>query len=286
MKGLLVVNHYLTAEKYSGMNKMLLDAADKVGIEMELKTNAELLAEFAIGDKRRVEADFVLFWDKDVTLCRMIEEMGVRSFNSSKAIAACDNKGMTHAILSQKGIPMPKTIVAPLSFARIDMTDFVKSAAKKLSLPMVIKESYGSFGAQVYKADDIYDAMEIASSISPKQMIFQEFIASSSGRDVRINIVGGEVVASMKRISQKDFRANVTLGGSMQKYDPTEDEKKIALDAAKALGLDFCGVDLLFGEDGPLLCEVNSNAHVKNIYDCTGVNAAEKIFEYIKEEMS
>ena len=71
----------------------------------------------------------------------------------------------------------------------------------------------------------------------------------------------------------------------MKPYTPSVEECEIAVKACRALGLDFAGVDLLFGKDGPLLCEVNSNAHIKNILDCTGINVADFIFEYIKEQI-
>lgn len=283
---LLVVNHYLNTEKYSSMTRLLTESAERNGITLDVKTNAELLAQLTVcGEERLPDAEFVLFWDKDISLCRMLEALGYRVFNSSSAIAACDNKGLTHAILSGSGIPMPKTIIAPLAFSRCDLADFTARAAEKLGFPLIIKESCGSFGCQVYKADNLTDAVDTANSISPGQMIFQEFISESEGRDIRINVVGGEAVAAMERISNSDFRANVTLGGSMRPYEPSREEKSLAVRAAELLGLDFGGADLLFGKDGPLLCEVNSNAHVKNILDCTGINVADKIFEHIKEKL-
>lgn len=283
MRAYLVTNHYLVSEKFNTLNTLLVESAKKCGIELICKTNAEILSYLTVGGGESIEGiDFILFWDKDITLCRMLEELGIKVFNSSAAIAACDNKGLTHAILNRTGIKMPKTIIAPLSFAKEDMTDFAKKAALKLGLPMIIKESYGSFGYQVFRAHDLYDAVEIANSISPNAMIFQEYIKESYGRDVRLNVVGDRVVAAMERYNESDFRANVTNGGKMKPYTPTEEECDIAIKACKALGLDFAGVDLLFGKDGPLLCEVNSNAHIKNILDCTGINVAEAIFEHIK----
>lgn len=286
MKAYLVTNHYLVSEKYNELNWLLHESAQRCGIELIFKTNAEILSHLTVGGKETCEdIDFVLFWDKDITLCRMLEGLGLRVFNSSQAIAACDNKGLTHAILNKTGIKMPKTIIAPLSFGKEDMSVFAKSAAEKLSLPMIIKESYGSFGYQVYKANDMFDAVEIANAISPNPMIFQEYIKESSGRDVRLNVVGDKVVAAMERYNNSDFRANVTNGGKMKPYTPTKEERDIAISACRALGLDFGGVDLLFSEGGPLLCEVNSNAHIKNILDCTGINVADSIFEYIKEKI-
>ncbi len=285
MRAYLVTNHYLVSGKFSELNNLLIESASRHGIDLVLKTNADILSSLTIGGKDDCEkVDFVLFWDKDVTLCRLLEEMGMKVFNSSAAIAACDNKGVTHAILD-KVVKMPKTVIAPLSFNREDMTDIVKSAGEKLGFPMIVKESYGSFGFGVYKANDLYDAVEIANTISPNQMIFQEYIEFSKGRDVRLNVVGDKVVAAMERYNDEDFRANVTNGGKMKPYKPNKAECAMAVKACKALGLDFGGVDLLFGKEGPLLCEVNSNAHIKNILDCTGINVADEIFRYIKEKI-
>ena len=90
----------------------------------------------------------------------------------------------------------------------------------------------------------------------------------------------------MERYSDTDFRANVTIGGKMRNYTPTSEEKKMAVKAVKKLGLSFGGVDIIYGEDGPVICEVNSNAHFKNILDCTGVNAADEILKYIATKVS
>ena len=115
------------------------------------------------------------------------------------------------------------------------------------------------------------------------EILFQRFVEHSRGRDIRLQVVGDRVVGSMLRHSERDFRANITAGGAMEAYAPTEEEVQLALDAARAVGADFAGVDLLFGEEGPLVCEVNSNAHFKNLQDCTGVDTAREILAYIRE---
>ena len=117
--------------------------------------------------------------------------------------------------------------------------------------------------------------------------MFQEFIAESAGRDIRLQVVGDRVIAAMLRFSETgDFRAGITSGGSMKPYEPTEEQKKLAVLVCKTLGLDFAGVDFLFGKNGePILCEVNSNAHFKNLYDCTGVDAATEIMAYISKKL-
>ena len=117
-------------------------------------------------------------------------------------------------------------------------------------------------------------------------MLFQRFLSESAGRDIRLQVVGDQVIASMYRYSTDgDFRANITNGGSMKRYEPSPEEISLALRSTRALGLDFAGVDLLFGADGPVVCEVNSNAPFKNIYDCTGVNAADAIIAHISSTL-
>ena len=113
----------------------------------------------------------------------------------------------------------------------------------------------------------------------------QEYVESSKGKDVRIHVVGGKVVTAMERVNENDFRANITNGGSMKKYTPTKEQEKMAVKVCEKLKLDFAGVDIMFGKEGePVLCEVNSNAHFKNIYDCTKVNVADEIMKFIKKD--
>ena len=114
--------------------------------------------------------------------------------------------------------------------------------------------------------------------------LFQEFIASSRGRDIRVNVVGGQVVAAMYRHSETDFRANITNGGIAEIVELTDAQIEISLQAAESVGADFAGVDLLFGKnEEPLICEVNAAAHIRNIYNVTGINVADAMISYILE---
>lgn len=279
MTGWLVVNGFLHSDKFNEIYNWLKTAFEKKGHTIDVYTNIELSNITEITNK----PDFVLFWDKDIPLAKRLEKMGLKLFNSALAIENCDNKALTYIEL--KGIVnMPKTIVAPMTYRNIgyNNTDFVKNAIDKLGLPIVIKECYGSFGQQVYLAESYEKAIEIVTNTN-EPLIFQEFIAESKGKDIRINMVGNQAVASMLRYNNNDFRANITNGGSMKNYTPTEEEIAVAQKVCKALNLDFGGVDILFGKNGPIVCEVNSNAHFKNIFDCTGVNVADYIGEYIEK---
>ncbi len=278
MDGLLVVNGFLKSRKFDEIYMWLGSAFEKRGHGIRVCNNIELSL-----TSEDISADFVIFWDKDIVLARRLEAMGLRLFNTSRAIELCDNKALTYTALYGK-LPMPRTIAAPMTYRNIGYSDtaFVYDAIEILGIPLVIKECFGSFGAQVYLAETAEQAEKIIKNTS-EPLILQEFISESRGRDIRLNVVGGEVIASMLRYNDNDFRANITNGGKMQNYTPTSEEKDIAVKACKELGLDFGGVDILFSDRGPLLCEVNSNAHFKNIYDCTGINAAEYICEYVEK---
>ncbi len=248
-----------------------MESAKKSGIRLELKTNLELAVCAA-------SADFVLFWDKDTNLARNLEKQGLPVFNSADSIEKCDDKARTYIELLGR-VRQPETMIAPKAYFESDFSEFVDFAAEKLGLPLVFKECFGSFGQQVFlcKTKD-----EIISHISEKPFILQEFIASSAGHDIRIEVVGGQPVCAMERINKGDFRANVTNGGKMRAYIPTDEEKKTAVDACNILGLSFGGVDIL---DGNILCEVNSNAHIMNITECTGIDIAPYIFDEIRKSI-
>lgn len=319
----LVVNEFLQSNKFNEIHEWLVKSAEKLNIKLTLKTNAELLIDLQTKDYRRrsekddcclqetdmelnrsnspetnrfhekvsaEKPDFILFWDKDTRLARHLEQQGYPVFNSSEAIAACDDKSLTHLALMNAGIPMPRTIVAPMTFDNIGYTNtnFLKEVSERLGFPMVVKECFGSFGQQVYLAKEPEELKALVDRIGTKPMLFQEFIASSSGRDVRLQVVGSKVIAAMYRYSENgDFRANLTIGGKMLPYEPTKEQCELAIRCCEVLGLDYAGVDLLFGEDGTtLVCEVNSNAHFKNIYDCTGVNAADAILSHIVDKLT
>lgn len=286
-RGWLLVNGFLRGAKYDEMYALLQASAQKRGVELLCKRNDELLV---VVDERKAFADlpdFVLFWDKDIVLARALERAGARVFNSSRAIEICDDKIRTAEALQAGGVRTPRTVFAPKTFEGVGYThaDFIERVAQNLGYPFVVKEAYGSFGQQVYLANNHAQALSIVDKIGHKAFLMQAFIKESYGKDIRVNVVGDKVVASMLRYNENDFRSNVSGGGKTQNVVLTEEQECLALSACKACGTDFAGVDVLLGADGALVCEVNSNPHFKSTLDCTGVDMSACVLDYILERI-
>ncbi len=220
------------------------------------------------------DCDFCIYLDKDKYVAELMEKCGVRLFNSARAIELCDDKMKTHIALAGK-IPMPKTVPGLLCYdSGAEIPPAVLDRLElELGYPMIVKQSYGSLGKGVFKADCRKQLETIAERVKLEPHLFQKFIAASCGRDMRVIVIGGKTVGGIIRSSNRDFRSNVGLGGKAEKTDVPENIKNAAELAARILGLDYCGIDFLLGDE-PLLCEVNSNAYFDAFEGATGINVA------------
>ena len=289
-KGYIIINGFLREEKFFSLYSALKQSADKAGLQLELKTNIELMCDIASGKTVANETlpPFAIFWDKDVRLAKTLEAAGMKLFNSASAIELCDDKSLTHIALMNR-VPQPKTVLIPLTFPRVGYTGcaFLEKIADYLGFPLVIKQCFGSFGAGVYLAGNMEEAKAALMKTAGGAAIAQQYIASSFARDIRAYIVGDKVAAAMLRHNESgDFRANVAQGGKADAYALNEAQAALAVKAAQILGCTFAGVDLLFGENGEMtVCEVNSNAHFAGISAATGVNIADKIIEAVAQRI-
>ncbi len=153
-KGWIIYNGNLHSNKFSEQVEWLIETAVSFDLEMKAIKNNDLLV--TIDNGRAVLSgiseypDFVFFWDKDLFLARQLEKMGIRLFNTAKAIEICDDKALTYQHLSDKGITMPQTIIAPKVFMKLQDTSHLSTVKERLGFPLIIKETFGSFGEQVY----------------------------------------------------------------------------------------------------------------------------------------
>lgn len=217
--------------------------------------------------------DFCLYLDKDKYASRALSKH-MRLFNSADAIEQCDDKMTTHLALCGS-VPMPDTVAGLLCYNKnAEVKDeSVNKIADTLGLPVIVKQAYGSMGTGVFKADTAEQLKTLMERFKCEPHLFQRYIASSAGRDLRVIVVGGKVLGGIERKSKDDFRSNIGLGGSALKATVPNEVQAYAVTAAKVLGLDYCGIDFLYG-DKFLLCEVNSNAFFDAFEKATDINVA------------
>lgn len=296
IKGWIIYSGSLNIKKMEDLVDSIIEEGKKLNLKIEKIKNTEILPRISREGKAELktfkklfEPDFIIFWDKDVFLARHLENMGYRVFNSSHAIEICDDKSLMHMKLSNKNISVPITVLSPMIFNYLNYnSDYLEEIFEDFNKSVVIKENKGSFGMQVYLLEKKEDFLEKINTLikEDKRFIIQENIKSSFGRDIRVNIIGDRVIGAMERISLTDFRANISQGGIGKLTELTKKEEELALLAHKSLGLDFSGVDLLFGDDNePILCEVNSNLNFLSFEKIWGRSFAKEILEYIIGEL-
>lgn len=294
MNGWIIYNGALRIKKVEKLVEKLSNEGKKKGLNLRLVKNNQLMPIYSSFGKPEIktiidldEPDFIIFWDKDILLAKHLELMGYRLFNAREAIENCDNKALMHLELSNQGIRMPKTLVGPFVFFQQNLSDeYFDRIFSELGQRIILKEAYGSFGMQVYQINSKEELQSRLIELGNRAFIMQEYIDTSFGRDIRVNIIGDKIVGAMERSNSSDFRANITLGGTGKFIELDDNQKEIALKAHKALKLDFSGVDLLYGKDNePILCEVNSNVNYLSFEEASGINFSEKLLDYIMEKM-
>ncbi len=233
-----------------------------------------------------IEFEKCVYFDKDIITGLRLELLGIRLYNNIGAIELCDDKRRTTELL-RRDLTVPKTVFYPLLFA--DDPDFRKTfteqAAKTLGFPLVAKLAFGSLGQQVKLISSKKELTDLCEAWKNQPYLLQEYIESSAGKDVRIYVVKDDAVAAMERYNPTDFRSNIGAGGQGMKIEPPQEFERAAIDACRLLGLNFGGVDLLYGKDGePILCEVNSNALFNELNAVCNVSIEKNIAEAVRSE--
>ena len=185
---------------------------------------------------------------------RQFQALGVYVTDTAYSLELARNKLRCMQYLLHKNVPLPKTAFT----YSLDNFDSVLKAIE--GPPAIIKLNEGTEGVGVFLAEEEKDARNLLRTFKrlDHEIIMQEFIKESAGTDLRCDIIGGKLISVVQRMSQcGDFRANLSLGGKCVKAEPTEEEKRVALEAAAAIGLNIAGVDLIRSDRGPLVIEIN-----------------------------
>ena len=209
---------------------------------------------------------------------RQFEEMDVFCANTANGITNSRDKLRSLQILSRHHLGIPKT-----TFVN-DKKDVLPAIARVGGAPVVIKLIEGTQGIGVLLAETLKAAESIIELLqSQKQnVLIQKFVAESRGRDIRAFVVGDRVVAAMRRVAQgQEFRSNVHRGGVAEAVELSDEYRETAVRAAQILGLRVAGVDMLESSDGPQIMEVNSSPGLEGIEQCTKLDIAGAVVEYI-----
>ncbi len=217
--------------------------------------------------------EFAVVRTIDPLLSEQLESVNVRVFNSAYTSRICNDKRSTHQVISQTGIPMTDSIFCDKRYF----------SAESITFPCVCKSASGHGGKEVFMVNDHRELEYALEKIAQNEFILQRPV-SDLGEDVRVYVLGDEVITCAKRLSQGDFRSNFSLGGTVRTVDD-ENIKRYALKAAKHVKADFVGVDFIFDNGNPLLNEIEDVVGTRMIYATTDVDICVRYSEYIKERL-
>ena len=260
-----------------------LDVLRPSDFELIVSTERAWRAEYARG--RLSRPDFIIPRTGSETsyftlaVIRQFERMGVPLINGADAVEACADKLQSLQLLSASGLPIPKTV---LSKFPVDV-DVIE---RELGFPVVVKKLRSTRGAGVVLCQDRDQFDDLASLLGDaghsSDFIFQQYIARSHGRDVRLLVIGGEVAAAMERRSANgNFKSNISLGGVGECIAPPPDMAQLAIDACRALKLDVAGIDILYDDNGYRICEANSSPGFVGLEQACPVSVPDRGFDYV-----
>ena len=277
MNGIVIVNQTIGHNQYK--IERFKKEFSKKGVHLDVFVNDGTLAEIKNNEIKinLPAANFVLYLDKDIYLARLLEKAGFRLFNKADFIKLCDDKMLTFIACANEGIRMPKTIAGPLVYTDLQESNykFLDSVISEIGLPMVVKKVYGSLGEGVYLVKTKDELINLYTDIARNPIIFQEYVKSSFGKSIRVLIIDGKVFGSFIRKNKYDFRSNYGEEASSKVLENPSKYEGFAQEIANKLHIEYAGIDLLvYEDDNPILCEINSNAFFEEFEKVTGLNVA------------
>ena len=289
MNGIIITNQDIGHNAYK--IKRFTEEGNKLGISLSHYINDGSLA--LIKDNnievKLPKADFIIYLDKDIYLARILEKANYRLFNHADFIKMCDDKMLTNIMCANSGIKMPKTIAGPLFYSpKLEEKNlkFLDSVISELRFPLVMKKVYGSLGLGVYLVNNKEELISLYKENCRQPLQFQEYIATSFGKSLRVLIIDGKVVGAFQRYNTEDFRSNFGLTATSKEYPLNDKFLEVANKIINLFNVEYAGVDFLFGENNELiLCEINSNAFFEEFEKVTNINVARLFMEMVKRKI-
>lgn len=264
MKNAYTSRRFAEEGKKAGLNMSIVGVYDVIDTGNGLIFNGRPLS----------PAKIVINRHKYGNLKDRLAALGEVSVNSSEVINKYVDKSRQRGLTSSAFIH-PKSLLAMAG------TEFEKIVSA-IGLPFVAKGLCGSQGNMVYLIENAEQYEEVCQKFKGEELLFQQFIDTSYGKDVRMLSVRGEVVGCMQRTAKSGFKANFALGADVTKYTADSGIRQIANDIYAQTKADILGIDLLFGKDGYVFCEINVTPGIEGIETACGVNAAGRIMGLIK----
>jgi len=262
MKGLVYYSVEGSIKNKSFIDDLIVEA-HTVGIELIM----------LVGDEEPLEdTSFVLFRDRNPSLSKKFELQGFKIFNSSEVNRIANNKLLTYQFALSNGIPaVPTTII--------------QSIDEIYAFPIVLKTIDGYAGSEVYLCANATKAAKLFQKFEHREMIAQPYIESGA-QDIRVFIVGQDIVGAVKRTGTDSFKSNYSQGGTIEKYILSPEQEKDALKIAYLLNSDYIGVDFLLLEDGSwLLNEIEDPVGARSLYKTHDFSIAGKLMRYIQKSL-
>jgi len=210
-----------------------------------------------------------------LALIRQLELAGVYTANSAASVELVKDKMRVAQLLGASQLPIPKTLLLnfPVSIELIE---------QEIGFPLVIKNISGLRGVGVHLCESATSFRDLLGLLGEngQQLIVQQFVSSSYGRDLRVFVLGQKVIGCMQRTAKDSFKANYSLGGDVSPFPLTDEIERLSLACSELVGLEVAGIDLLFSSEGFLICEANSSPGFKGMELITGDDIAGKILEY------
>lgn len=236
----------------------LMDSGNQLGLDCSIVTVGEMDPDDA--------PEIVISRVRDTDIVSHLEDLGSTVYNRSSVSRICNDKASTYSFVKSLGIP-----ILPYSFPGQPLPK---------GPPWVVKSCLGHGGSEVYKAYTEDEVANICAELGDRRPIIQEF-APCPGKDLRVYVLGGKIIASVLRSSDSDFRANYKLGGNAELVEPSQEVRDIVKRIVPELMADFIGIDFVFGDDGVYLNEMEDVVGTRMLYSLTDMDPAMMYMEYI-----
>lgn len=283
-KGVFVYPRYTATRKDNAFGWLKEEAA-LCGLSLEICFEEDCRIEYgpsgssiSFAGKPMDDVSFVVMRTYNDRISMYYEQKpGVFVLNESHPMRVCRDKLLTHQMLTAAGLPTPYTMYAP--YAGYD------EVSEALGARFLVKQINGSKGENIFMVNDMTSLDAAAGKLRP-DCIFQKFIEESSGRDIRVWVLGDECIGSVLRYSETSFLSNYSQGGNFKAVELDDNARELAVKAVQAVGLRFAGVDLLFSGNSYSVCEVNGNAGFRTISKASDVSIPHALFVYISDVLN